>query len=64
MVDEEFYKLTDAYREKFDDVIPMWELGLTSEKVIEICKECLKSGKPYEFDEETKKFMENSGVDF
>ena len=58
------YDLADLYKEKFGELFQTWGINFSEEDLIEIYRECLKTGKPYEFDAETKKLLENPDVDF
>ena len=61
---DELDELIEQYEEKFGEMIPLKMISLSEKKLEKILRECLKIGKPYEIDEETKKLMKDRGVDF
>ena len=57
-------KLLNEYVEKFGENFPLMIVRLNDDELAEVLNKCLDEGKPYEFDEETKKLLEDSDVIF
>ena len=57
-------KLLLEYADKFHENFPLMVVRFSDDKLEKVLRECLKTGKPYEFDAETKKLLENPDVDF
>lgn len=50
---KELEDLMGEYRERFEDVFPLYCcMGMSTEAIVEAVKECLKQGKPFEVDTE------------
>ena len=58
-------KLLNEYAERFNENFPLYAAPPMTDKEFEkVLMDCLKSDKPYELDEETKRLMEDPTVDF
>ena len=57
-------KVVDDYIEKFGSIPMPLLLSVSGEELEKILRDCLKTGRAYEFDEETKKLMADPNVDF
>lgn len=52
-ITKELEGLMGEYRERFEDVFPLYCcMGMSIEAIIEAVKKCLKQGKPFEVDTE------------
>lgn len=58
----ELSKLLCEYEYLFDESFPVCMVTMSDERLTEVLRECLKTRKPYKFDEETKKLIEDPNV--
>ena len=60
-------KITDLlteYEMTFEEGFPLMIIHPSEEELEKILTDCLKSGKPYEFSEKTKKMIADPTIDF
>ena len=58
-------KLLNEYAERFNENFPLYAAPPMTDKEFEkVLMNCLKSGKPYELDEETQKLLDDLAVNF
>ena len=54
----EFEGLLEEYMRQFDEAIPLSMVHMTNEELLDVLRECLSTGKPYELPEDVRRLME------
>lgn len=59
----EIERLLEEYVRQFGEALPLSMVHMTEEDLLQVLRDCLSKGKPYELPEDVRRLMEQ-GIEF